>query len=603
MSRNSTLLALSAVVAVTSGCPKDGNLEDLFATKSYNVNTVGIELNDRFSDLAYTCGVIPKSVFDNYAALRDFVPSDVSSSSVEMDKLAAKQDWHPTLLFLYPFTQAEQDAAVAAVGGGTFPVLRPERLVKETTATGAAAFRTDLLPTKKGGINATLYRQSCASYVTADSTAGASFPIASVSAALDSEFSRSSVVSVVTGYFESPFYTLMQDPGPAGLYARLLVWDRYQQIEAAAGGKIKLDSYRQLTGFLGAIVASGTVAGKNTKVDLATQVGASGGVGSASFESTASFENGADFTEDTNAVLLMDIAQTSFVPLPDVTAIVAFAREYGKTASFVTPPRAMTDVGQHDHTIRLLGVTDKVCRDQWTVANVSPGVYQQTPVAKPAPFTDSTSGLPGCDLTLTGTPIQAATAAKKTLLVSYDVVSSSGLTDDLGLHSLSFSVKNLPIATDPSPEISFLEGRRDTTDQPGNKIKFKWQSQAQISAGPVKIAYTASAPITITSAVCGAAGYVELSATLVPDAATSSMRAEYQTVRSYDPVQKGWGEVACQADGSVNVPTIGDNTVTRPVRLVFAMPLVPPKDTDRTNTFEAIHKFQTDLETIESLPK
>jgi hypothetical protein len=564
-----SLLALSVTCSMLAGCP----FLSSFRRSDYRVGTYPFRMNRQFQRLAGDCRIFPQVFSQSELDAHDFIPTDLTISQADALRVPVEVPWHANQVFLYPFTRREMLSYVAFVGVDSQPATSPDsptesHLLQPRTfeRSGVAALEADVIPQPMAGVSDNLYRQACSSYVSVRAGAGVSLPAASVQSALESQYSAGGRASVLAGTFNSPFASMYASPDYRGLYARLLLWQRYRETPALAA-EVELYLLRQ---FSGAVLHSSLVTSSGTRASVQSSVGGSAGVASGSAEASASFEFDSKASRRTYSTMITRLSSDSFVRLDGPEAIVQRLREVGaQLVAVAEEPLASNRTNTHRVTVA--GVPGGLCSGGWSIANVAPATfYRNSPTVRAieGPF----GAPPQCTFEISGYPLEATiNTPDGPPALSYELVAPpSTAIRDL---RLKIPVQNVQLSASRHP---VLAGSTPTADAvaSGEQVSYVIRVPFEIidSGNPVDRSAGAAYSVHVEQLQCPS-GQVQLVAMEVNRIANQQFAVQLRTqLRNPAPSPLRYEE--CRASASLRLPMVPNGTVVRELPIVVALPVV-----------------------------
>lgn len=472
------------VCAVCSGCKNF--IDHNFVKVEYPKDSVGALLNDRFMRLVKQCSVVPqkernKLQDSDYVGHR-YLPSNFTMDESELNIIPISQKWHGSLMFLYPFTESEKTSYLTNIGTTTKPpALDPHHIISEKTVAGQEKdIAVDIIPKAKGGIDGIVYKQSCASYVSSKMGAGASFPIASVQAALEAQYSNGGRAAVSTGYFDSPFAGMIRGGGAYSRYANLLVWESYNK----SPDLLSSPALYILEGFEGAIVMSASTESTGTKSKMSASIAGGYGPASGSASVDARYEQDTEYSDEHFLSVISGLTAADFHPLKRPAAI---ASDFSSSFAYAVPNPVdkMIAGTKHEHSFKLAGVPTHLCESgDWEITSLNPSnLYSDSPIVYGKSSTDPASGLPECTFAVVGTPSNAITLAGGSPTASYILKSKNDIKDPNPVF-LELQVTSFPLAVNPNPQLIASSATSSPSAEPvgtsSGLIRWHWGVQFDV---------------------------------------------------------------------------------------------------------------------------
>lgn len=605
----SGLLALT----LSTGCKTFINAH--WGTAHYSAGSVGALVNNQFNSLVQRCHVVPddeRATPGDYNG-HDFIPTNFPISDGERYTHPLREVMHPSYLFLYPFTETERSAHLAAVPqevqpaapsaqpSPAIPTLDNQHVMSEQNAN---LFRvgTDILPVREQGFPGRLYRQSCAAYVSAEANAGISFPIASVQSSLRHQFSAGGRINITSGFFRSPYTAMLRDGGPRGLYARLMLWAQYGETPAL----LQSPRVHALNSFGGLVVLSAETNTESTTVNLDASAAYSAGVVSAGGNLSARYENQSSYNNEDVQTLVTQITESSFTPLPTPSEIAAVFRGTYERAT-VEPTTQMASGQTNEHRISIPGVPKSICEGGTWSFVAAPAVSRGTqsmPLYAERTATITTtatqeSGLPACRFTVRGMPNPDLFPMPNMPAVTYTLTSSNGLHAANGTVALALDVSGIQFRVNPNPQVTLSNPafRPEAATSGETSVRHRWVLPVNLydSGNPVVHAQDRPLVPLIAQIQCRS-GAVAVSATMTRDEASGQYSiaiAEQNAVTAPPP---GYGYEPCQTSLRVQLPLENGGTAERAVQTILdrpiaaALPPVPVPPVQATRDFlDSVH--------------
>jgi len=386
-----------------------------FKEASYVSGSFGDALNKRFANHVQGCNIIEDAAAKANPN-RDYIPSDLWTTLGEDpgkidSKFAAAAS--SQLLFLFPFTEKEVTSESAL--DPQFVITHTTRTLREENVSPFGSLKgSEVLPLRAAG--ATIYRQSCSSYLNSAAQAGIQFGFGNVKAALNTEFSNHSNLLLFHGSFESPLRLALNAPGDARRYGRLLFWTNFYTDPKLADQKpVYLRSFR------GTVIARATINARSTKVD--TSGSAAGGIGifSGSLDVQAGFGEGSSLDASQFWIYLERASKSKsetdttaeqraaeFEAGPTIDALQGELQTAFSDAGSVPSPPIVPGMSEHVQSFQVTGMPTGMCSSSyWEVhadQSTKTKVFSGEPTLFAAPDGTTEAGFPRCRFEVHGTP-------------------------------------------------------------------------------------------------------------------------------------------------------------------------------------------------------
>jgi hypothetical protein len=350
------------------------------------------------------------------------------------------------------------------------PDLNEQHLLFEKGIT-SQELSVDILPTRVSGINATVYRQSCASYVNAKAGGGVALPLVAIQSALDAQLSTGGRASVSTGFFQSPFADMINGGGARAHYARLLVWERYSQSPELLTGPNYI-----LKGFKGAVLLGAIADSSSTKMDIGASAGGTAGPASGRVSVDTRFDGTTEYRSEEFKTLVPRVDSTAFQKLEEPVAIKTYF-EGVYTATRFEPPSPLLSGQNHEHRFTIAGITKGLCEGGWNVSGVVPAIYESTPTAVGIASVDTAERLPQCTFVVGGRPSDAVVVAATPPAIKYTLTSKLRLDMPGGQRlSLAFTPSDIQLKANPNPQwIPIFASLVPKPDPSGTSVRWFWE--------------------------------------------------------------------------------------------------------------------------------
>jgi hypothetical protein len=550
-----------------SGC---GFMDKHFRKVTYVQGSMGEHLNQRFKTLVQQCRVVPadEDVKPGDYEGRNFLPNNFAMTRQELDMIPITQSWHSSLLFLYPFTEGEKQGYIAhaAAPGLSVPALNEQHLLTEQdVVTEALAF--DILPRSTPGIDAVLYRQSCATYVSANAGGGISLPLASVQSALDAQISSGGRASLATGFFESPFADMLEGGGARSVYARMLLWERYRRSPELLSGPTYV-----LKAFKGAVLLGAAAQTTGTKVSIDASVGGSTGVVSGRLSSSSRYEGSSEYSEESFKTLIPSLDASAFRPLEDPKAIqAAFRSIYSPTV--LEPSERLTSGKVHEHRFTLAGLPSTVCQARWEVSGVTPALYESTPSVLGLPSVNTTQGVPQCTFVVRGLPKNSFIVAAGPPPIRYTLTSDLAIPMGEERVALSFTPENLQFQSNPNPQWTPRFASLVPTPEPaGALVRWKWDVPFDLNDVGNPIDRQREMGVQAHVLKCSGGRDVPVEARVSRDEVTQQYTLSLRSAQTVKPPAGGLVTEPCELLARLDFPVVEGGIAPRERRLVLDVP-------------------------------
>jgi hypothetical protein len=550
-----------------SGC---GFMDKHFRKVTYVQGSMGEHLNHRFKTLVQQCRVVPSSekVKPGDYEGRNFLPNNFAMTQQELDVIPITQSWHSSLLFLYPFTEDERQAymAHAAAPRTGVPALNEQHLLTEQdVVTEDLAF--DILPRSTPGIDAILYRQSCATYVSANSGGGVSLPLASVQSALDAQLSSGGRASLATGFFESPFADMLDGGGARSVYARMLLWERYRRSPELLQGPAYV-----LKAFKGAVLLGAAAQTTGTKLSIDASVGGGTGVLSGRLSSASRYEGSSEYSEESFKTLIPSLNESAFRPLEDPKSIQATFRNL-YTPTGLEPPERLTSGKVHEHRFTLAGIPSTMCLARWEVSGVTPALYDGLPSVLGLPSVNTTQGVPQCTFVVRGMPKNNFIVTSGPPAIRYTLTSDLAITVGGERVALSFSPENLQFQSNPNPQWTPRFASLVPTPEPsGALVRWKWEVPFDLNDVGNPIDRQREMAVQAQVLKCPGGRDVPVEARVSRDEVTQQYTLSLRTVQTVKPPAGGLVTEPCELLARLDFPVVEGGVAPRERRLVLDVP-------------------------------
>ncbi|MDC0711495.1 hypothetical protein POL68_23695 [Stigmatella sp. ncwal1] len=550
-----------------SGC---SFMDKHFRKVTYVQGSMGEHLNHRFKTLVQQCRVVPadEKVKPGDYEGRNFLPNNFAMTPQELEVIPITQSWHSSLLFLYPFTQAEMEAYIAHASTPATPVraLNEQHLLSERDVT-TEELAFDILPRNTPGIDAILYRQSCATYVSANSGGGVSLPLASVQSALDAQLSSGGRASLATGFFESPFTDMLDGGGARSLYARMLLWERYRRSPELLASPVY-----GLKAFKGAVLLGAAAQTTGTKLTVDASVG--GGTGSVSGRLTAGsrYEGSSEYSEESFKTLIPSLDSSAFRQLEDPKAIQAAFRDI-YTPTVLEASERLTSGKVHEHRFTIAGLPSTMCQARWDVSGVSPGLYESPPSVLGLPSVNTTQGVPQCTFVVRGMPKNSFIVASGPPAIQYTLTSDLAITQGGERVALAFTPVNLQFQANPNPQWTPRFASLVPVPEPaGALVRWRWDIPFDLNDVGNPVDRQREMAVQADVMKCPGGREVALEARVSRDEVTQQYTLSLRAAQTAKPPAGGLVTEPCELIARLDFPVADGSIAPRERRLVLDMP-------------------------------